>query len=246
MYLTDQQIKTFNNDGFLLIRNFITPQEAQAILLKAKTLVSEAQEPLESEEHYHDLDEVKNFTLRRLRQVYNRDPLIASWMTSQQIRPILKQLLGENAVLTLAHHNSIMTKMPSKISNTCWHQDRRYWDFENDNLLSVWLAMGEERIQNGLLEFIPGSHLEHLDADQFDAKVCFDDSLDKNQALISKRVHVDLNPGDIVLFHCKTLHSAHANQTKEPKISLVYTVRGESNLPLANTRSSRHPEIPLI
>ncbi|MEA1920435.1 MAG: phytanoyl-CoA dioxygenase family protein [Campylobacterota bacterium] len=246
MYLTDQQLKTFNEDGFLLIRNFITPQEAHTMLLKAKALVLEARAPIESEEHYHDLDESRGFTLRRLRQVYDRDPLISSWMTSEEIRPILKQILGENAVLTLAHHNSIMTKMPSEISNTCWHQDRRYWDFENDKLLSVWLAMGEERMENGLLEFIAGSHLEDLDPDQFDAKVCFKNDLEKNQELISKRVHVDLNPGDVVLFHCKTLHSAHANQTKEPKISLVYTVRGESNLPLSNTRSSRHPEIPLI
>ena len=75
-----------------------------------------------------------------------------------EIRPILTALLHDTPVLTLAHHNSIMTKMPSEISNTCWHQDRRYWDFQNDDLLSIWLALGEERLENGLLEFIPGSH----------------------------------------------------------------------------------------
>ncbi len=244
--ISNEEIESFNRDGFLLIRNFISSKEARQLLDKAKELVEISAEPIETEEHYHNLDENKSITLRRLRQVYDRDPLFASWMTSKKIRTILKQLLNDTPILTLAHHNSIMTKMPSKISNTCWHQDSRYWDFENDNLLSVWLAMDEERMENGLLEFIPGSHLLKLEPEQFDEKVCFSNTLKKNQDIISKRVHYNLNPGDIVLFHCKTLHHAHANQTQEAKISFVYTVRGKNNLPLTDTRSSRHREISLV
>jgi phytanoyl-CoA hydroxylase len=246
MRLSKDELESFNRDGFLLIRNFISSKEAKQLLDKAKELIKTSLEPIETEEHYHNLDESKSITLRRLRQVYDRDSLFASWMTSEKIQPILKQVLNDNPILTLAHHNSIMTKMPSKISNTCWHQDSRYWHFENDNLLSVWLAMGEERMENGLLEFIPGSHLLKLSRERFDEKVCFSNTLEENQAIISKRIHNDLNPGDIVLFHCKTLHHAHANQTQKPKISFVYTVRGEKNLAIKNTRSSQHKEIILV
>ena len=35
-------------------------------------------------------------------------------MTNEKIRPILKQILNDTPVLTLAHHNSIMTKLPMK------------------------------------------------------------------------------------------------------------------------------------
>jgi len=246
MTLDSEQIASYHKDGFLVLPGFLPEDETKRLLESIKALVNKAEAPIESEELYHDIEEKEMITLRRLRQVYDRDPLVASWMTSKEIRPVLKQLLGENPVLTLAHHNSIMTKMPSEISYTCWHQDRRYWDFENDNLLSVWLALGEERLENGLLEFIPGSHLETFTKDQFDHKVCFRDDLQQNRSLISKRVHVDLNPGDVVLFHCKTLHSADANRTKTPKISLVYTVKGESNRHLPGTRSSHYPEIALI
>jgi phytanoyl-CoA hydroxylase len=246
MTLDNQQMAAYHRDGFLVLPGFLSVGDTKLILEAIQALVAKAEAPIESEEVYHDIQEKEVITLRRLRQVYDRDPLIASWMTSKEIRPILRQLLGETPVLTLAHHNSIMTKMPSEISYTCWHQDRRYWDFENDNLLSIWLALGEERLENGLLEFIPGSHLETFSKDQFDHKVCFRDDIEKNQALISKRVHVDLNPGDVVLFHCKTLHAADANRTKTPKVSLVYTVKGESNRPIQGTRSSRYPEIALV
>jgi len=245
MTLTQQQLKQFDQDGFLLLRGFLSQERTEELRKHIQLLIQKAEPPIETEERYHDLDENGPLTLRRLRQVYDRDPLIAEWMCNMEIRPILTALLHDTPVLTLAHHNSIMTKMPSEISNTCWHQDRRYWDFQNDDLLSIWLALGEERLENGLLEFIPGSHKLEFDADQFDAKVCFRDDLDKNSSILAKRVHFDLHPGDIVLFHCRTLHYAQNNQTDEPKIALVYTVRAKSNLPVTGTRSARHPEIEL-
>ncbi len=39
-----------------------------------------------------------------------------------------------------------------------WHRDIRYWSFEREDLVSVWMAIGEETIDNGALWFVPGSH----------------------------------------------------------------------------------------
>ncbi len=245
MTLTPEQLNQFKRDGFIVLKNFANLDEVAAIKEKALTLMQRPSEPLESEEEYHDLNADGSYTLRRLRQVYDRDPLFAAWMTNADIRPILKQVLGETPVLTLAHHNSIMTKMPSEISNTCWHQDRRYWDFESDNLVSVWLALGSERIENGLLEFIPGTHTMEFMASQFDSKVCFRNDISENEPIIAERVHQDLEAGDVVVFHCRVLHSAFNNKTNTPKVSFVYTVKGQSNRPIPGTRSSRHPEVVL-
>ena len=37
-----------------------------------------------------------------------------------------------------------MTKAKTYSSATLWHQDNRYWSFEEENLISVWLALGDE------------------------------------------------------------------------------------------------------
>jgi phytanoyl-CoA hydroxylase len=63
------------------------------------------------------------------------------------------------------------------------------------------------------------------------------DSNSKNKELIKTAIHTNLDKGDVVLFHCKTLHAANKNQTDNAKISFVYTVRANSNKPLKNTRS---------
>ena len=236
MLLTKQEIETFRNDGFLLLRGFADPSLCDDILSLASKHLYEMVEPIESEEEYLQTKKGTK-TTRRLRQVYDRDPLFKSWMTNAEMRPMLEQLLGEPPVLLLAHHNSIMTKLPQVSSITTWHQDIRYWHFENDKLLSVWLSLGDEYLDNGLLEFIPGTHKMDFKAEQFDENSGFRTDLLENQEIIKKRQHFDLKKGDVVLFHAKTLHYAGKNRSETPKISFVYSLRAASNKPLANTRS---------
>ncbi len=240
--LTQEQIEFFDENGFLLLRDFAKAQLCDAIKAKAKEHIAAMQEPVETEQQYLRFHS-KEPTLRRLRQVYDRDKVFATWMREKKIRPVLKQLLGHTPVLTLAHHNSIMTKMPTETSRTEWHQDMRYWDFQTDELISVWLALDSETLDNGVLEFIPGSHKMSFAPEQFDEKIRFREDLPQNRELIAKKVHYELNKGDVVLFHCKTLHAAGKNSTFEPKISFVYTVRAMGNKPLKNTRSAKYKEI---
>ena len=236
MILTPQQLKEFEENGFLVIKNFAPQQLCEDILDKAKEHLQAKIAPIESEQEYLNLDENK-ITVRRLRQVYQREEIFRTWMTYKEIRPILKQVLNDTPVLTLAHHNSIMTKLPKESTRTYWHQDRRYWHFENDNLVSVWLALGDEFLDNGLLEFIPKSHKMNFTPDRFDEDSNFLDENKQNIELIKQKTSTPLEKGDVVLFHCKTLHHASKNSTDTPKISFVYTVRAKSNKPISNTRS---------
>jgi len=241
MTLTKEELDQFNRDGFLLLRNFASSDECKAILEVAKQELEAKREPIESEGEYLE-DDARQGTVRRLRQVYGRSEIFQKWMKNEKIRPILKQVLGETPVITIAHHNSIMTKMPKQSSQTAWHQDIRYWHFDNDNLVSVWLALGDEYDKNGVLEFIPGSHTLQFNPEQFDKKLYFLDNK-TNQAIIKTKVSYDLCQGDVVLFHAKTLHRANANMTNKAKISFVYTVRGISTTPIEGTRSERVEDV---
>ena len=236
MTLDENQLKEFHENGFLLLKNFADSKLCDEIVEKAKTHLENKIAPIESEQEYMQKD-INEITVRRLRQVYDREEIFQKWMTNEKIRPILKQILNDTPVLTLAHHNSIMTKLPKESTRTFWHQDRRYWNFENDNLVSVWLALGDEYLENGLLEFIPGSHKINFSKDRFDEASNFLDENSENIELIHQKVHTNLQKGDVVLFHCKTLHHASKNSSDNPKISFVYTVRAKSNNPIAGTRS---------
>ena len=236
MNLTHNQKKEFHENGFLVLKRFAQKNICDDILKQAQKELDEKIAPYETEQEYYNEVE-SSVTLRRLRQVYQRNDLFKAWMENQEILPILEDLLQDKVVLTLAHHNSIMTKQAKISTVTFWHQDRRYWNFKNDDLISVWLCLDDEYLENGLLEFIPGSHKLNFEKDQFDKNSNFLDNHVKNKELIKKRVHQNLFKGDVVLFHCKTLHHASKNMSKKNKISFVYTVKALSNDAIKNTRS---------
>ncbi len=255
--LDEKQVSTFHKQGFLILRDFLDQKSCEAILDVALAHLKHKIEPIESEidydvksaqyrkdvSNYSSLEDDKSLTVRRLRQVYNRDSLFKAWMENEKIRPILKQLLNDEVVITTAHHNSIMTKMPFSSKETSWHQDRRYWSYSDDNLISIWLALGEENSENGVLEFIPMSHTMQFSEKQFEEKEYFSLTHKKNISLIEIKTSSNLKRGDVVLFHCKLLHRANKNSTQKPKISFVYTVKGKKTEVLKGSRSAQYKEI---
>jgi phytanoyl-CoA hydroxylase len=254
MHLKREDLDFFNENGYIVLRGFAKEIECNAILDIAKVHIKYKVEPIETEKEYHlqskeqrvnrvDYDSRVDGTIRRLRQAYNRDIIFKNWMENREIIPILEQILDDKVVITTAHHNSIMTKMPKESTQTRWHQDIRYWSFSNSNLVSVWLALGEENSQNGALEFIPKSHNMKFNTYQFDEKEYFRDDLKENMSLINTKKSINLSKGDVLIFHSKLLHRADKNSTDKPKISFVYTVKGALTEALKDSRSASYKEI---
>ena len=259
MQLSSEQLTQFNKDGFIVLRKFLDAKRCDNILRIAQIHLDAKIEPIETEVGYDERSkeyrtEVTYYTsksdddmvvVRRLRQVYKRDALFKAWMENEKIRPVLQQILDDQVVITTGHHNSIMTKMPHFSTATAWHQDRRYWRYSDNNLVSVWLALDNEYSQNGVLEFIPGSHKMTFEAAQFDEKEYFSESNDSNKEIIAKKVSTNLEKGDVVLFHSLLLHRANKNSTDKAKISFVYTVKGLKTKAEEGSRSAEFPEIEL-
>jgi len=259
MRLSDEQLQQFHQNGFIVLRDFLPQEKCDAILDVAKAHLEHKIEPIETEIGYDERSKEyrtdvtdytsrsndQNMIVRRLRQVYSRDILFKEWMEDVEIRPVLQQILDDRVVITTAHHNSIMTKMPYYSRATAWHQDRRYWRYTDDNLVSVWLALDDEYSENGVLEFIPGSHLIQFKPEQFDEKEYFREDTSENALLIAQKVSTALKKGDVIIFHSLLLHRANKNSTDKAKISFVYTVKGERTNTIEGTRSSEYPEIKL-
>lgn len=250
LFSTDD-VTRFQRDGYLIAPGLTDPQTLAA--MRRVTLDGLARDipPIEYEAdlHYPGAPESRSApggqTARRLLRAATRDPVFVEWMTRPPVLGRLQQLLGPTVICPLAHHNCIMTKQPAFSSDTGWHQDIRYWSFAKPDLISVWIALGEEREQNGGLLVIPGSHRLTYQPRQFDDAKFFRADLPENEALIASRVPVTLHPGDVLFFHCLTLHAASRNLTNDPKLSVVFTFRGGDNRPLPGSRSAASPELVL-
>ena len=137
-----------------------------------------------------------------------------------------------------------MTKHPG-YSSTTHYQDIRYWSYDRPELISVWLALREERDGNGALWVIPGSHQLRLDRGRLDRDLFLRPELPGNAELIGQAKLVELEPGDVLFFHCRLFHAAGKNDGDRVKLSAVFTYHTNDNPPIPGTRSSQYPPIPV-
>ncbi len=242
----------FAAQGYLIVRQMATSMQLQKLRDVAERQLCEARQPLEYEADVAypgapaGRDEDGGATIRRLLHAYQRHADFADWgRQSALIRPIAQLLDTHDLRLVLNHHNCVMTKHPRFSSTTMWHQDFRYWRFEQNALVTAWLALTRETARKGCMRLIPGSHAVSLDQSRFDEASFFRTDLPENRALMHQALRAELEPGDVLLFHSGLLHAAGRNQTEERKLALVYTYRSASNSPLPGTRSSVISDIAL-
>ena len=138
---------------------------------------------------------------------------------NKKVLNIVEELIGPNILL---YNVTYIIKEPNALSHVSWHQDLTYWGFNNDNVVSMWLALSETNKMSGGMEFIPGSHnlgmLNHQKTN------------DKNNVLIQgqtvKNVNNDnsilcsLKPGQASFHHGWVLHKSGLNNSRDRRIGL--------------------------
>jgi phytanoyl-CoA hydroxylase len=248
---TAVEIERFKRTGYVVVRHLAPDALRERMLAISKAHLAALTAPIEYEADVQypgapvSHDAPGGRTARRLLSAYERDPVFREWATSAPLARRLQQLLGPRVELSQAHHNCVMTKDPRYSSLTHWHRDVRYWSFERPDLVSVWLALGAEREENGCLHVLPSSHTLDVRPEQLDAAQFLRSDIEENHALLATQIAVELEPGDVLFFHARLFHAAGHNRTRETKLSVVFTYHAADNHPLAGTRSAAVPDIAL-
>jgi hypothetical protein len=153
--LTDAQLASFHRDGFLRIDALTDDAEVEV-------LTGLYDELFRREGGFAAGDRIDlNADVARapLPQIVNPErysPRLIQGLAYRNAREIARQLLGPNCLPTGNH--AILK--PARIGGaTPWHQDEAYWDPRYAHrAVSFWLALQPATLENGCMEFIPGSH----------------------------------------------------------------------------------------
>ena len=155
--LTQDQIDSYQQNGFVVLHDFLTPKELEtwrqavdaAVRRRGKQRMFNQEEDEDREESYYDYVFVQRVNL---------------WQDSLDVRRlILDPRLGKMAS-DLAGvegvriwHDQALIKQPWA-NPTGWHLDNPYWSYSSRETLSLWVALDDATLQNGCLYFLPGSH----------------------------------------------------------------------------------------
>jgi len=250
MNLSPAQLQQFKIDGYLVLPNALSEAELSALRGLTQQHLTQRVKPyeLEADVQYpgapSSCNELGGKTIRRLQSAYQRGSEFQNIANRQDITNYIQQILGTNELLLNPnHHNCVMTKLPAFSSETLWHRDTRYWNFNNKYLVNAWFALGDEKQENGAMKILPGSHRWEVQDDALDEAQFLKLEHPDNQWRLDTQRLISLNAGDVLLFSAHCFHAAGKNTTDHAKYSMVFTYHGNTTKPLEGTHSASQPEI---
>jgi len=134
---------------------------------------------------------------------------------------IAKQLLGAEATGSSDH---AILKPPHTEASTPWHQDESYWSADKEyNALSIWIPLQEATLENGCMQFIPGSNhqtvLPHHPIGNDPRVIGLE--VDEAEIRSANAVACPLPAGGATIHHSRTLHYTGPNRTDEPRRAYI-------------------------
>lgn len=156
--------------------------------------------------------------------VWQRNPTFRDFAHDGPLADIAGRLMQSHTVTF--YHDFLLIKSGGSTKRTPWHQDQSYWCVGGNQALTIWAPL-DPITQANALEFVRGSHLwaPVYEAVAFDKNSTFDGSRDGRPAVpdidAAREAHDivswELQPGDCLVFHCRTLHAAPGNPVARPR-----------------------------
>ena len=264
MRLSEEQVRTFREDGVLVIENLLTSEDLSGVISEYEMWIDTKARQLKSEGKITDLCEKEPFESRFAR-LYAQSSEMARDMDLMNVRgremfaflhnphllDAVESLLGSEITCNPIQH--IRAKPPSHSSNAGagfynvpWHQDAGVMWREADasDIITVWIALTDATVANGCMEVMPhvwkSGYLEH----QAEGGTTIRPDL-----MPQTEAHaVPVSAGGVVFMHRHTPHRSTPNFTDEVRWSLDLRYQptgvptGRPFHPDFVVRSAAHPE----
>jgi len=163
--LTTEQIQYFQTNGFIVIEDFLSPEEVDKWRSAVMQAVKERKGiKMPGKDVQVGMDDGINEDSAYFSKVF--DQLLNLWQTNAAVKEImLDERIGKMAAQlsgaagTRIWHDQALFKRPWA-NPTSWHLDTPFWSFSDKRALSIWVALDDATLENGCMYFIPGSFKE--------------------------------------------------------------------------------------
>ena len=205
----DEQIRIFQERGWLVVEGVYQPEEADEVARLAVE-TADSMEVEESMEGYLlDRSESGETAPRKIDSPYLRNPLFRDFALDGRLRDILLRLTGEQPLLK---SDQLFMKPPRFGSEKPYHQDNFYFRCTpGGHVITAWIALDDVDEENGCLRYISGSHkkgiIDHVEVPGQPYNLAPPDDLIDWEMEASAPVR----KGGVVFHHSETLHSSRRN-----------------------------------
>jgi len=225
--LTDLQVESFVQDGYLVAQKLIGEVELE-LLKSDTTFIARGGYPCNSlsplPSTTSDADALRQILC--IHQPHYISPVMLDFVKHNLICGILSQLTAAHVPFwdgSVKCMQSMLFVKPPEFQGQAWHQDEIYIPTRDRSLIGAWIAIDPATTSNGCLWVIPGSHRTgylyrqhaHNRPDEFDVSpesYGFDESA---------AIPVEVEPGSVVFFNGYLLHKSNRNRSDTYRRVLV-------------------------
>ncbi len=213
--LTDAQAAFFEQNGFLVVHGFYSPQEVSEIRDTFMQFNANGPVPGLSEisPNYRPEDPLSFYP--RIMQPHRYPetpvgPLALKYLLDSRIGAVLHDLFGEPAIAA----QTMFYFKPAGARGQDLHQDNFYLRVSPGTCLAAWLAVDDADEENGGMVVVPGSHrYEIVCPEKADATLFFTaDHVEVPSGL--KETAVPLKAGDLLFFNGSLIHGSYPNSSQ--------------------------------
>ena len=219
MGLTAAQLDQYRRDGFILLEGLISEEKIARWSRRFEDLVlGKVERPAKlvimKDVFVAKGEVVPASPLHAITKIlsFEEDPVLWQYTLDEALLAAVQSIAGES-LFTIS--SNVFNKPPGVDSRHPLHQDLRYFAYRPaDKIVAAWTAMDATTRQNGCLSVIPGSHesglREHGNPDWEHVNFGFFAAEGINP---ETRVHVEMAPGDTLLFHPLLIHGSGRNRS---------------------------------
>ena len=234
--LTQDQIKFYDDNGYVVLKNLFTADELHAIQQEAVVLRSPQRGHPDANVYEKDGETVRAAWAVEM----DSEACARAYRLPRLLGPV-RQLLGDEVYL---HQSRLNYKAAGKGDIFQWHQDYASWVHDgiprggHRDMLTVLVMLDESTTDNGPLRFVPGSHKHGLIGSFYDTvttsyplHIVPDEYMDKHFASIPE-VEMTGAVGTVVLFCGNLVHSSKENHSPDGRRNLYFAYNRDDNRPV--------------
>lgn len=214
-----EEVAAFERDGFVHLKGVVSPDErAEIEAVYDRFLRREIDVPgrdfndMTTGEHASD---PTGYAIVNVMVPRRYHPQWQDNIFERRAASIAQQLCGTGMVIDF---DQLLAKTPGRDDAVFgWHQDQAYWiDTEDRRTATCWLAVDDSTLDNGCMQFLPGSHREAVRPHH-----PLHGDREKSHTLVTDlgpgdvMVPVPISRGDITVHNEGVLHGSGGNRTAD-------------------------------
>ena len=223
----NQMIEQYNNDGWIIIKNFFSKKEVKNAKIKIENFLKKNYKNYKGRDINFVGNEKKYSRINTFHKLHD-SKWVKNLARQNKIKKTVQSLLNTKTLQLRA--SELFAKPKNFGLKVPIHQDNYYWNVIGGKALTIWIALSPSSKKNGGIFYFNESHKKGI----FPHKPSYakgSSQTIKNLRSLKKfkKVFPKLEVGDALIHSCLVVHGSHKNKSNTSRKGLTFQFKSKKS-----------------